>query len=156
RRRRRNGGGPGARARPDRSHRRAGGLPPPPLRPRRPAAPPGSAGRSGGRLSASARARSATGGAHLSGATAGRSTIVRVTMTAQLRRVLLRPPGGSDGWERCGWRGEPDPVAIAHEHESLCASRERAGAEGALAGPPEGAPDAMHLVDPLLGAPGGG
>ena len=76
-------------------------------------------------------------------------------MTAQLRRVLLRPPGGSDGWERCGWRGEPDPVAIAHEHESLCATLERAGAEVVLAEPTEGNPDAIYVFDPVLVADGG-
>jgi len=78
-----------------------------------------------------------------------------VTMTAQLRRVLLRPPGGSDGWERCGWRGEPDPAATAHEHESLCATLERAGAEVVLAEPTEGNPDAIYVFDPVLVADGG-
>ena len=34
-----------------------------------------------------------------------------MTMTAPLRRVLLRAPGGSGGWERCGWRAEPDAAS---------------------------------------------
>jgi dimethylargininase len=75
-------------------------------------------------------------------------------MTAQLRRVLLRAPDGSDGWERCGWRAEPDPAAIAREHERLCATLERAGADVVLAEATEGNPDAIYVFDPVLVADG--
>jgi dimethylargininase len=71
-------------------------------------------------------------------------------MTAQLRRVLLRSPGNSNGWERCGWRAEPDPAAIAREHELLCATLEQAGAEVVLAEPTEGNPDSIYVFDPML------
>ena len=72
-------------------------------------------------------------------------------MTAPLRRVLLRAPGGSGGWERCGWRAEPDAAALAGEHESLCATLERAGAEVVLADSrAEGNPDAIYVFDPAL------
>jgi hypothetical protein len=55
------------------------------------------------------------------------------SMTGRLERVLVRAPGGPDGWEACGWRGAPDPGAIAREHEALCSILERAGAEVVLA-----------------------
>jgi N-dimethylarginine dimethylaminohydrolase len=76
-------------------------------------------------------------------------------MTAPLRRVLLRAPGDSDGWERCGWRGEPDPATIAREHQNLCGILERAGAEVVLAeSPADGNPDAIYVFDPVLVADG--
>ena len=72
-------------------------------------------------------------------------------MTAPLRRVLLRAPGGSDGWERCGWRAEPHQTAIAREHERLCATLEQAGAEVVLAESlADGNPDAIYVFDPVL------
>lgn len=73
------------------------------------------------------------------------------SMTGALRRVLLRAPGASDGWQRCGWRAEPDESAIAREHESLCATLEQAGAEVVLAdSPADGNPDAIYVFDPVL------
>ncbi len=78
------------------------------------------------------------------------------SMTGALRRVLLRAPGSSDGWQRCGWRAEPDEAAIAREHESLCATLEQAGAEVVLAGSPaDGNPDAIYVFDPVLVADDG-
>jgi dimethylargininase len=73
------------------------------------------------------------------------------SMTGTLRRVLLRAPGGSDGWQRCGWRAEPDTGAIAREHENLCATLERAGTEVVLAdSSADGNPDAIYVFDPVL------
>ena len=74
-------------------------------------------------------------------------------MTAPLRRVLVRAPRAEDlhGWQACGWRSEPDPVAIAGEHEALCTLLEDAGAEVLLAGSAaEGNPDAIYTYDPAL------
>ena len=43
------------------------------------------------------------------------------SMTAPLRRVLVRPPQPDDAarWREYGWRAEPDPAAAAAEHEAL-------------------------------------
>ena len=74
------------------------------------------------------------------------------SMTAQLRRVLVRPPQPADAarWREYGWRAEPDPTAAAREHEALCALLEAAGAEVVLATGEPGNPDAIYAYDPLL------
>jgi N-dimethylarginine dimethylaminohydrolase len=80
------------------------------------------------------------------------------SMTAPLRRVLLRAPRADDlrCWRDYGWRSEPDPVAIAHEHEALCELLAGAGAEVVLAEAEiEGDPDAIYVYDPTLIADGG-
>jgi dimethylargininase len=73
-------------------------------------------------------------------------------MTGALRRVLLRPPddAASGHWREYGWRSEPDPVALAREHEELCALLEQAGAEVVVADPLEEDPDAIYAFDPTL------
>ncbi len=75
------------------------------------------------------------------------------SMTGPLRRVLMRAPRAEDlrGWQNCGWRAEPDPAAIAREHEAFCAILEAAGAEVVLAeSAAEGNPDAIYTYDPAL------
>jgi dimethylargininase len=74
-------------------------------------------------------------------------------MTAPLRRVLVRPPQPGDGavWRAYGWRGEPDPVRMAEEHEAFRAQLAAAGAEVVLAETPLGLdPDAIYTYDPAL------
>jgi N-dimethylarginine dimethylaminohydrolase len=74
-------------------------------------------------------------------------------MTRDLRRVLVRAPRAEDlhGWQACGWRSEPDRIAIAREHEAFCSILERAGAEALLAeSPADGNPDAIYTYDPAL------
>jgi dimethylargininase len=71
-----------------------------------------------------------------------------VTMTAPLRRVLVRRPGGLDRWREYGWHDAPDPVRIAEEHEAFCAVLEQAGAEVVVAEPLDGNPDAVYVHDP--------
>ncbi len=74
-------------------------------------------------------------------------------MTAPLRRVLLRAPRAEEFglWREYGWRGKPDAVAIAREHETLCELLAGAGAEVVLAeAPVEGDPDAIYVFDPVL------
>jgi N-dimethylarginine dimethylaminohydrolase len=74
-------------------------------------------------------------------------------MTAPLRRVLVRAPRPADlrFWREYGWRAEPDPVAIAREHEALCTVLADAGAEVVLAQTPlDGDPDAIYTYDPAL------
>ena len=75
------------------------------------------------------------------------------SMTGPLRRVLVRAPRAEDlhGWRSCGWRAEPDPAALAREHEAFCAILEAAGAEVVLAeSAAEGNPDAIYTYDPAL------
>jgi dimethylargininase len=80
------------------------------------------------------------------------------SMTAPLRRVLVRAPRAEDAaaWQAYGWRFEPDPGAMAEEHAAF---RELLGAEGAeviVAHTPHGPdPDAIYTYDPaIVGAEG--
>jgi dimethylargininase len=80
------------------------------------------------------------------------------SMTADLRRVLVRAPRADDlrGWQRCSWRAEPDPARIAQEHEDFCELLEEAGAEVVLAEyPANGNPDAIYTYDAALVADAG-
>ena len=75
------------------------------------------------------------------------------SMTAPLRRVLLRPPQAGDlrFWREYGWRAEPDAAGIASEHEALCELLAGAGAEVVLAeAPVADDPDAIYVYDPVL------
>ena len=81
-----------------------------------------------------------------------RPTGVR-SMTAPLRRVLVRPPRPEDlvAWRAYGWRSEPDAARIADEHAALCALLGEAGAEVVTAaGGPDGDPDAIYAFDPAV------
>jgi dimethylargininase len=75
-------------------------------------------------------------------------------MTAPLRRVLVRRPGGLDRWREFGWRAAPDPVRILEEHEAFCATLEQAGAEVVVGEPMDGNPDAIYVHDPATVADG--
>ena len=75
------------------------------------------------------------------------------TMTAPLRRVLVRAPQPEDvvGWRAYGWRAEPDAARLAAEHEAFRALLEEAGAEVVTAETPLGVnPDAIYVYDPAL------
>jgi dimethylargininase len=72
------------------------------------------------------------------------------SMTGDLRRLLVRAPSDLRDWEACGWRAEPDPAAIAREHEALCTILERAGAEVVFAESPSENADAVYVFDPAL------
>ncbi len=78
--------------------------------------------------------------------------------TGALRRVLLRPPR-ADELSSCrtlGWRGQPDAVAIAEEHQALCDLLAGAGAEVSLATAScPGDADAIYVYDPVLMTDGG-
>jgi dimethylargininase len=71
-----------------------------------------------------------------------------VTMTAPLRRVLVRRPGGVERWREYGWRAAPDPVRIVEEHEALVATLEAAGVEVVVGEPLDSALDAIYVHDP--------
>jgi dimethylargininase len=73
--------------------------------------------------------------------------------TAPLRRVLVRAPRAEDcvRWREFGWRAEPDPAAIAAEHEAFAAELADFGAEVVFAEEPlPGALDAIYAYDPAL------
>jgi N-dimethylarginine dimethylaminohydrolase len=75
------------------------------------------------------------------------------SMTGVLRRVLVRAPRAEDlrGWEKCGWRSEPDAAGIAREHEAFCSLLEDGGAEVVLSeSSADGNPDAIYTYDPAL------
>ena len=75
------------------------------------------------------------------------------SMTAQLRRVLVRPPrlGDEAPWREYGWRAAPDLARLAAEHEAFRAQLEAAGAEVVLAETPmEPDPDAIYAYDPAI------
>jgi dimethylargininase len=75
------------------------------------------------------------------------------SMTAPLRRVLVRAPRPEDAalWQAYGWRFEPDPSAMAEEHEAFRALLGADGAEVIVADAPHGPdPDAMYAYDPAL------
>ena len=74
------------------------------------------------------------------------------SMTAPLKRVLVRPPHAEDGarWREYGWRAEPDLAAAAAEHEALREILAAAGAEVIVAEGERGNPDAIYAYDPIL------
>jgi dimethylargininase len=71
-------------------------------------------------------------------------------MTAPLRRVLVRRPGGLERWGDYGWRAEPDRAGIESEHEAFRALLAEAGAEVVTAEPLDGNPDAVYVYDPAI------
>ncbi len=75
------------------------------------------------------------------------------SMTAPLRRVLVRPPDaeGCAAWQAYGWRGEPDLARLTAEHEAFRALLADAGAEVVVGRTPvEACADAIYVYDPAL------
>jgi dimethylargininase len=75
------------------------------------------------------------------------------TMTATLRRVLVRAPRAEDrvAWRAYGWRAEPDAVKAGEEHEAFRAVLEGVGAEVVPGQTPIGlSPDQIYVHDPAL------
>lgn len=73
------------------------------------------------------------------------------SMTAPLRRVLVRPPSADmSRWREYGWRAEPDARRIAEEHSAFCATLEDAGAEVVHGARAESNVDAIYVFDPAL------
>ena len=74
------------------------------------------------------------------------------SMTAALRRVLVRPPSAVSfaAWREYGWRAAPDPVKLAAEHEAFCEALCDAGSEVVLAETNVTSPDAIYVFDPAI------
>jgi dimethylargininase len=75
------------------------------------------------------------------------------SMTARLRRVLVRPPvpGSWAAWKAYGWRAEPDPGVMEDEHAAFRKLLADAGIEVVVAQTPQGLdPDAIYVYDPAL------
>jgi dimethylargininase len=74
------------------------------------------------------------------------------SMTATLRRVLVRPPGTDfSRWREYRWLAKPDATRIAEEHEGLRKVLEEGGAEVVVAAIAADAnPDAIYVFDPTL------
>jgi dimethylargininase len=72
------------------------------------------------------------------------------SMTAPLRRVLVRRPGATELWREYDWRAEPDATGIAEEHEAFCGALADAGADVVVAEPADANPDGVYVYDPAL------
>src|SRR5919109_1150476 len=85
--------------------------------------------------------------------TAGQRAFGCQSMTAPLRRVLVRAPRPEDAavWRAYGWHAAPDPARMAEEHEAFRALLAEAGADVVLAQTPQGAnPDSIYVYDPAI------
>jgi dimethylargininase len=71
------------------------------------------------------------------------------SMTAPLRRVLVRRPATAGDWEGAGWR-VPDPVRLAAQHDAFCALLSDLGAQVEVADALDGMVDAVYMHDPLV------
>jgi dimethylargininase len=77
------------------------------------------------------------------------------SMTAPLRRVLVRRPATSGDWEGAGWR-VPDPALLEAQHEAFCELLAGLGPQVEVADALEGQVDAVYMHDPLLVTARGG
>ncbi len=71
------------------------------------------------------------------------------SMTAPLRRVLVRRPATTGDFAGAGWR-EPDPGLLARQHEEFCALLSGLGCEVITADAAAGLVDAVYVRDPGL------
>ena len=71
------------------------------------------------------------------------------SMTAPLRRVVLRTPAPRGDFAAAGWR-DPDPELLLAQHERLGALLAGLGAEVVVLPPLEGLVDACYVYDPVL------
>ena len=77
------------------------------------------------------------------------------SMSAPLRRVLVRRPATAGDWAGAGWR-VPDPAALAGQHEAFCALLADLGVQVEVADALAGQVDAVYMHDPLLMTARGG
>jgi dimethylargininase len=76
------------------------------------------------------------------------------SMTAPLRRVLVRRPATAGDWDAAGWR-VPDPVALERQHEAFCELLAGLGTQVEIAPAIDGLVDAVYMHDPLVMTPSG-
>src|SRR2546421_6069954 len=74
------------------------------------------------------------------------------SMTAKLRRVLLRRPDEAScaRWRDYGWRSEPSFAALQRELEHLRDLLESSGSEVLFGEPVPGDLDAIYAFDPVI------
>src|SRR5215212_12099471 len=71
------------------------------------------------------------------------------SMTAPLRRVLVRRPATAGDWRGAGWR-VPEPKALERQHDAFCALLAQLGADVEVADALPGQVDSVYMHDPLL------
>ena len=71
------------------------------------------------------------------------------SMTAPLRRVLVRTPATTGDWAGAAWR-TPDPGLLAFQHEGFCELLGGLGVEVEVAAALDGQVDAVYMHDPML------
>jgi N-dimethylarginine dimethylaminohydrolase len=76
------------------------------------------------------------------------------SMSAPLRRVLVRRPALSGDWDGAGWR-VPDPALLERQHDDFCALLSSLGADVEVADALDGQVDAVYMHDPVVVVPGG-
>ena len=77
------------------------------------------------------------------------------SMTAPLRRVLVRKPALHGDFAGAAWR-EPDPAALARQHEAFVELLDGLGVEVEVAPALEGQVDSVYMHDPLIVSGRGG
>ena len=77
------------------------------------------------------------------------------SMTAPLRRVLVRRPATRGDFAGAAWR-EPDPAALARQHDEFCGLLASLGAEVEVADALDEQVDAVYMHDPLAMSARGG
>src|SRR5919107_3860736 len=77
------------------------------------------------------------------------------SMTAPLRRVLVRRPATAGDWAGAAWR-TPDPARLVRQHEALCELLAGLGVEVEVADALDGQVDAVYMHDPLMMTARGG
>ena len=71
------------------------------------------------------------------------------SMTAPLRRVLVRRPATTGDWGGAAWR-TPEPGLLAGQHEAFCELLAGLGVEVEVAEALDGQVDAVYMHDPML------
>ena len=71
------------------------------------------------------------------------------SMTAPLRRVLVRKPALHGDFAGAAWR-EPDPAALARQHEAFVELLDRLGPSVEVAEALDGQVDSVYMHDPVL------
>lgn len=71
------------------------------------------------------------------------------SMSAPLRRVLVRRPALTGDWAGAGWRA-PDAALLARQHEDFCVLLDGLGCDVEVADAQDGLVDAVYMHDPVM------